>query len=351
LKYNVNILIHKGILMNVLLTCVGRRNYLVKFFQNALGGRGKVFGADTTSEAPGMQEVDEAFIVPPLSDNSYIDTLRRLCSDNGINLLVSLNDLELPLLSRNKTEFELIGTKVVISTAEVIDICFDKWKTQEFINSTGLKSPYTVLTVSDAVKAMESGKIGFPAVIKPRWGTASIGIDFVYDQDELELVHALARQRIMRTFLHGISNLDPKHSILVQQCLKGDEYGLDIINDLNGNYITTFVKKKLAMRAGETDRAITVADPELTGVGEVIGNALHHVGVLDCDVFRTENGIFVLEMNPRFGGGYPFSHVAGANIPAALIAWAEGKIPDQSCFKFTPGITASKCDRIVMVKG
>jgi len=123
---------------------------------------------------------------------------------------------------------------------------------------------------------------------------------------------------------------------------------LDIVNDLDGNYATTFVKRKLAMRAGETDRAITVDSEQLQELGQLIGGKLCHIGNLDCDVFVREGICYVLELNPRFGGGYPFSQVAGANIPAALIAWADGKEPDPSWLKVMPNVMASKCDRLVI---
>ena len=83
-------------------------------------------------------------------------------------------------------------------------------------------------------------------------------------------------------------------------------------------------------------------------VGRAIGRQLGHVGLLDCDVFVGEKGVVVLEMNPRFGGGYPFSHVAGANLPACLVAWALGEPLDPGWLSVQPNVTASKCDRLVV---
>jgi carbamoyl-phosphate synthase large subunit len=137
--------------------------------------------------------------------------------------------------------------------------------------------------------------------------------------------------------------------VLIQECLTGEEYGLDVINDLDGTYVTTFAKRKLKMRAGETDRSTTVQSDRLSAVGRTIGRMLGHVGNLDCDVFLNETGCYVLEMNPRFGGGYPFSHIAGANLPAALIAWARGEEPHPSWFQIEPGVTASKFYDLVVV--
>jgi carbamoyl-phosphate synthase large subunit len=55
----------------------------------------------------------------------------------------------------------------------------------------------------------------------------------------------------------------------------------------------------------------------------------------------------VLEMNPRFGGGYPFSHVAGANLPAALIAWVSGQPINPDWLTIKSDVLSSKCARLV----
>lgn len=97
----------------------------------------------------------------------------------------------------------------------------------------------------------------------------------------------------------------------------GQEYGLDVINDLEGNYQNTIVKQKYAMRSGETDCALTVRWEEADKLGKTLSILLHHIGNLDVDVFKVEEKIYVLEMNARFGGGYPFSHLAGVDLPQA----------------------------------
>ena len=127
---------------------------------------------------------------------------------------------------------------------------------------------------------------------------------------------------------------DLERAVLIQERIGGQEYGLDVVNDLDGRHVTTFARCKLAMRAGETDRAVTVETFELDRMGAAIGERLGHAGNLDCDVFLADGRLYVLELNPRFGGGYPFSHAAGADLPAALIAWASGKAPDPRWLRF-----------------
>ena len=88
--------------MNILLSCVGRRVYLVDYFKYELGNRGLVCGADQSSFAPALKNCDKSFIVPSVHSNSYIDKILSICKDNKINIIVSLNDLELPVLAKNK---------------------------------------------------------------------------------------------------------------------------------------------------------------------------------------------------------------------------------------------------------
>jgi carbamoyl-phosphate synthase large subunit len=103
---------------------------------------------------------------------------------------------------------------------------------------------------------------------------------------------------------------------------------MDVINDLDGDYACTFTRHKTRMWAGQTDQAVTVRDERLEIIGQLIGEKLGHIGLLDCDAFVTRRDCYVIDLNLRIGGGYPFAHVAGANLPAALIAWTNGQLPD-----------------------
>jgi carbamoyl-phosphate synthase large subunit len=335
--------------MNVLLTCAGRRNYLVKFFQDALKGRGQVFAADASADAPALRQADKSFRLPPVNPTAYIDILLTLCQRQRVLLLISLNDIELPLLARHSTRFLEVGTVPVISSPAVVDTCRDKWETFKFLKASALDAPNTYLSLADARQALARRDITFPLVVKPRWGSASIGIQYSDDDEELECDHTLAKKRLPRTFLPEINATDPERCVLIQKRLCGQEYGLDIVNDLEGHYVCTFVKRKLAMRAGETDRAVTVKSAWLEELGGVIGRKLGHIGILDCDVIVTEEGCYVLDMNPRFGGGYPFSHIAGANLPAVLLAWANREQPEARWLRVEPNIMSSKYDGLVVV--
>jgi carbamoyl-phosphate synthase large subunit len=335
--------------MNVLLTSAGRRNYMLEYFRVALDGHGQVFAADSSSDAPALYEADRAFVVPHAAEPGYIGHLLELCRVHQVGLLVSLNDLELPMLARHREQFRREGTIAVVSSPDVVEICFDKWATRRFLLSCGISVPKSYLNLEEAQAALDRHEITSSLVVKPRWGSASIGIMYVEHPAELGPTYRLVRQQLARTVLADASARDLNHAVLIQERLIGQEYGLDVLNDLDGLYVTTFARRKLSMRAGETDRAVTVQSQEFDRLGAAIGRQLRHAGNLDCDLFVAEDRIHVLELNPRFGGGYPFTHAAGANLPAVLLAWATNQALDQRWLQARANVRAAKCERLITV--
>ena len=332
--------------MNILFTCAGRRTYLLKYFKEQLNGEGKIIGADMLLTAPALSVADVKVTVPAVYDEHYVEVLLGICQTHKVDVLISLNDLELPILAENKLSFERIGVMVLVSSPEVIDICFDKKKTSDYVSSLGLNTPKTFDSLDGALQALESGELSFPLVIKPRWGSASIGIEFVDNVDDLRIMYDRIKKKIYKGILSEVSQHHENY-ILIQERIIGDEYGLDVMNDLNGHNVGVAVKKKLSMRAGETDKATTVDNPILRNIGETLGKNLGHIGNLDCDVLEMNGKFYVLELNPRFGGGFPFSYEAGVNFPKAIINWAQSKEFDVRQLEPTCGLTFAKCDYLV----
>ena len=315
--------------MNILFTCAGRRTYLLKYFKENLSEGDLVVATDMQLTAPALQVADVKLQVPAVYAPNYIDTTIDICKKNKVDALISLNDLELPILANNKHLFEELGVKVIVSSIEVIDICFDKYKTAQWIESIGLKTPKTYIRLDDAKKALETGEISFPLFMKPRWGSGSIGLESISDMEDLDIYYNILMKKIKKTIL-ATASIGNEY-ILIQEKLTGNEYGLDVMNDLDGNNVGVSVKQKLAMRSGETDKAITLDLPDVKQMGERIGKELRHIGNLDVDIMQRANGDYcILELNPRFGGGFPFSYEAGVNLPKAIIEWIKGNNTDYS---------------------
>ena len=335
--------------MNILFTCAGRRTYLLKYFKENLSEGDKIVATDMQLSAPALQVADVKIQVPAVYDPEYVNITLRICKEQKIDALFSLNDLELPILAENKARFEAIGVQVVVSDPKVIDIAFDKYKTAQWVESLGLTAPKTYVRLEDCKKALEAGEIAFPLFMKPRWGSGSIGLESIADMEELDIYYALLMKKIKKTILATASVGD--EYIMIQEKLTGSEFGLDIMNDLDGKNIGVSVKQKLAMRAGETDKAVTVDLPEVREMGRKIGEALGHIGNLDVDIMQRADGAYcVLELNPRFGGGFPFSYEAGVNFPKALIQMIKGESFDPQMLTPEYGRMFSKNDYLMEIK-
>lgn len=334
-------------MLNILFTCAGRRTYLLKYFKEQLGDSGLIVATDMQLTAPALTVADIKEQVPAVYANDYIDRTIVICRRHGINAIICLNDLELPILTANRRRFEEIGVKVIVSSSEVIDICFDKYLTAKYVESLGLNTPATFVNFGEALVAIHEGILQFPIVLKPRWGSGSIGIEFVNSMEELEDVYAMLLKKIKKTILATASK--GEEYILIQQKIEGQEYGLDVMNDLDGNHRAVSVKKKLAMRAGETDKAQIVDNIDIREIGHILGKNLRHIGNLDVDVFEKDGKYYVLELNPRFGGGFPFSYEAGVNFPGAIIEWLKGNEIDEIMLRPRYGEAYAKCDYLVKV--
>lgn len=328
--------------MNILLTSAGRRTYLVEYFKKALCGQGKVY-ASNSIDTYTLHQADGYVITPAIYDKEYINFLISYCKKNQISAIISLFDIDLPVLAKHKDEFEKEGIKVVVSDYNVTQICNDKWSTYEFLVRLGLPQTPSYLNLENLRKDIAEGVVNYPFILKPRWGMGSIGIYKACNEQELLVFYAKLHKEIFDTYLKYESQVDKDSCIIIQQMIKGQEYGIEILNDLKGNYVSTFAKKKVAMRSGETDIAETVETAPFEDITKLISAHLHHVAMLDVDCFVTETGErIVLEMNCRFGGQYPFTHNAGVNVPLQIIKWLNGEEVDKSLVIQKNGVRSCK---------
>lgn len=342
--------------MNILLTSVGRRTYLIEYFKEAMHGIGKVY-ASNSEYTYTLSHADKYVITPIIYDDKYIDFLIKYCKDNNISAIISLFDIDLYVLSKNKIKFEENGIFVVVSDENAIEICNDKWKTYEFLLVNKIDCPKTYKNLINLKNAITEKIINFPIVIKPRWGMGSIGIFIAENENELNLFTDKIRKQIFNSYLKYESSQNIEECVLFQEKIDGIEYGLDVFNDFSSNLVSVVAKQKVAMRAGETDVAKTVPIDKYKEIAKKLSKGLSHIGDLDVDIFETsDNRIMVLELNCRFGGQYPFSHLAGVNYPKQIVKWLLGEETDQtllnakidvlSCKDLVPVVLSTKYDKM-----
>ena len=306
--------------INILFTSVGRRSYLVKYFKKELSGEGKIHVANSSKDSPAFQCGDENVLTPLIYDEGYIEFLLNYCVKNNIYVIIPLFDIDLYVLSIHKRDFNDIGTSLLVSDKNVINICNDKYMTYKFLSNMGLHTPETYLSLEEAENMINCNKCRFPIIIKPRWGMGSIGLYEAVDITEMKVLYNKLNREISKTYLKYESQRDVNNKVLIQQKVVGTEFGLDIINNLNKEYKTTICKIKYAMRAGETDCAMTICNENLKKLGETLGKSIKHIGNMDVDIIVENEVPYILELNARFGGGYPFSHMSGVNLPKIIIS-------------------------------
>lgn len=152
-------------------------------------------------------------------------------------------------------------------------------------------------------------KIQFPILAKPRIGKGSRG-NFII-KNEVELNNVLIEKEGL---LH-------RESYVFQQMIDGEEYGVDLINDFHARFQTAFIRKKLEMKHGETYEAISHSSENWKNIAALLGKELKHQGIIDLDFMVLGEKKYLIDVNYRFGGGYIFSHMAGAQLPKVLVKW------------------------------
>ncbi len=315
--------------MNILLTSVGRRGYLVRYFKDALGSGGRVWGADNSRYAPGFGYCDHRVIIPDITHSDYMPNLLELCRVNHIDIVIPLIDPELCVLSDYKEEFDRLGILLLLSPQATIQITADKYHTWQFARRRGIGVPQTFIALDEALARLDAGTLRWPLMVKPRRGSASMNLAYCDDRVQLE----------------GAFSACPEP--MIQEVVKGPEYGYDLFGDLDCRPVSVFCKRKLAMRAGETDKAVSTNNPGLIAFGAMLLEQFNLIGPADVDVVVDKDGPKLLEINPRFGGGYPCAHLGGAAFPQKVLALRRGEVLAPDIGACPEGVCMLKQDEII----
>lgn len=329
--------------MNILLCSVGRRPYLVDWFKEALelnGVEGQVIAADLDPFSPAGTVADRFIEAPAVTDTEYQHWLSTVLDQHQVELAISINDFELsiwsglPLTDSWKALIRL--------DADTQNLVEDKFIMSAHLRALGVPTPDTWLGTSAEELANDQERA---FITKGRFGSASRGLRFPASSELVQVIDEVTAEVTDRTGVTAIYQQDyePAELVLVQSRVDGAEYGLDVVNDLEGRFSGVIARRKLSMRAGETDRAESVDGSEFLSLARTLAEAVPHRGIMDVDVIVTREGEpYVIDVNPRFGGGYPLSHVAGANVPSAYIAWANHLVPSDSWDQVECGRVAAK---------
>lgn len=286
--------------MNILITSAGQRVSLVRAFQKELKTiypESKVFTTDMFPELSAACNIsDKYFTVRRVTDPKYIDHLIEICKDNEIRMIVPTIDTELLILAQNKVRFSELGIHAIISSVPFIEQCRDKRKTNLFFQDRQIEVPRTIDKMNPQ----------FPLFIKPYDGSLSVNTFLIESPEQLTNFH-LTNEKFL--FMEYIDKKD--HA----------EYTIDMYFDKSGHVKCIVPRKRLLVRAGEINKGLTCKNKIVSFLKDKLDHIDGAVGCLTVQVFLNEytERIIAIEINPRFGGGYPLSYKAGANYPLYLI--------------------------------
>lgn len=320
--------------MNLLILSPGRRVEIVEYFKETFHAVGrKVYTLDMSPYAPALYSGDEYFCVEKDFNNlkAYIDKILDICKIKEVSSVLTLIDPELVLLSDYKESFESQGVKLILCDLDFIKQTFDKFSFYCTYKDT-IKLVETVGSYDDAMAKINEGSWHYPLFAKLRNGSASIGI-----------------QKISSPTEWGGVKTNPLY--IIQPFIDGDEYGVDAYFDMiSGQLVSVFIKKKLAMRAGETDKAVSIKSDAILEEIKKVANIKGLYGPIDLDVFVSKSGeVFINEINPRFGGGHPHAHGCGVNFMQLILNNLKGNVNQPLYNNYEEGITMLKYNGLLFL--
>jgi carbamoyl-phosphate synthase large subunit len=293
----------------------------------------RMLATDITPVSAAFHATEAARLVPRYSDPACLDRLLDLCRDMAVGLIVPTIDPDLPFYATHRQRFEQIGTRVMVSAAETIDICNDKRRTHEWLMANG----FPVVPQIDAQRLLSGDAIDgwtYPVFVKPRGGSSSVGARVVRDPQELRL---------------AVSD----DSYIAQRVARGNEYTVDVYVDRAGRCRSAVPRLRIETRGGEVNKGMTIRCREVEQTARRVAEALPGAwGVLNIQIFyhATSGELTVSEINPRFGGGYPLTHQAGAPMARWIVEEVTGRPLSGGGDEWTEGLVMLRYDDAIFVR-
>jgi carbamoyl-phosphate synthase large subunit len=282
--------------MKLLLTAIGKRIQLIKYLKKDF----KIIGVDCSNLTPASYFVDEFYKVPKYHEGKYVDILLDICKTEKVDILIPLFENEFIILDKNRHKFKEVGTFLMLSDKSVLDICEDKWKTYQFFIENNISTPKSYLNTHDCTDNL-------PLFIKPRQGMGSKHSYKVNNIKELDFYFELIDNPI------------------IQQYVKGTEFTIDCICDLEGNVVSAVPRERIEVRSGEVSKSRTALDFDIIEAVIDLCSKLKAIGPITIQCMKQNDGnIKFIEINPRFGGGVPLSFEAGVDYGQILKDIARG---------------------------
>lgn len=289
-----------------------------------------VVGGDMNPASKGLAEVEYPFVLPPASAPGYLEAVVQACRKHGVRAFFPGSELELIALSRARKTLNDLEVFLPINPPDVLELCLDKFKTNQWLSSQGFNFPATFLiSKPDDLTLVPDSAL--PAVLKPvTGGGGSNNLHLAQTQEEMKFLGQ-----------HLLWNIGP---FVAQQYVGGpdSEYTVGVLTDMDGIFINSIALKrsilsglsnrlKVKNRSGkkELGEVLAVSSgisqgqidrfPEINTVCEAIAQKIGARGPLNIQCRQHLGQVFVFEINPRFSGTAPIRALAGFNEPDLLI--------------------------------
>lgn len=319
--------------MNILILSCGTRNKIVQYFRKTLAGMGNVIVTDMSPYAPAIFEADKYYLVPRITEPDYIPTVLDICRKENISGVLSLIDPELSLLAANQEKFAALGVQIIGSGYDLCERALDKMQMFHWCSEHGYRCGRSYTDKEAFYADVEAGVLNYPVFVKPVRGSASLSISKVSDRETVELL-----------FAHS-------DGLMIQEFLNGQEIGADVYIDLiSGEVVSIFTKKKLLMRAGETDKALSFKDSKLFDLICRFATESGYRGQIDIDIFEIDGEYYISEVNPRFGGGYPHAYECGVDHITLIVNNLAGKANTANIGNYEEGLVMMKYNELRLTK-
>lgn len=285
--------------VNVLLLSAGRRVELIQSFQSALRryfSTSRALAVDMDPQFSAACHLSDGWYKSPsATSEEYIDFLIDLCKEKDVGLVVPTIDTELAVLSRNRWRFDKLGINVVISDEELVTTSRDKRLTGELFGSLGIAYP----------EIYSKGALEYPCFCKPYDGSCSIGARVITCPDMLT-------EDVLR---------NNKNIFMEYIGEEYREYTIDAYYTSSGDLRCIVPRERIEVRCGEVSKSVTRRGFVYESLVEKLRHLSGARGCVTIQVFANpdDQSIKAIEINPRFGGGFPLSCAAGADYPEWLV--------------------------------
>lgn len=338
--------------LKIVIASAGRRAHYIEWFRDALKKQqipGEVIALDYRATSPTVGLADRAYQTPAYNNPKYATWVREWFTQERPDLFLCMNDYEMQTLSGELAdELRKLGCIVSVLAPTQHSIVLDKHKMFCSLVERGLPTPQTHLG-SNLDTVLEEADDAQKFIVKHRFGAGSTGLEVV---ETPALAEAVERSADTALGHDGRKLVGDTSAVLIQEFLPGDEFGVDGVFSLDGQseLLGTLARRTDQMRDGDPDVATTVSGDRFAPLMRQLGALLCPTGTMNVDFRENSEGeVQIIDINPRMGGGYPYCHRAGADMPSAIVRAVAGLDHNPELLNYDTGVTSARREEFSVI--